>query len=117
MVVYNNANAVFWPDKFGIPIWPYPIMMALVAGAQCGFPGHPHARHESVVLRLGGNPLPLLDPGDPLPRLRPCVAERRGERLGEAQGANGVTRAHACCPRYALSAVVFLLTKVPDLHA
>jgi amino acid transporter len=54
---------------------PLPGDAGQLGGAQRRVPVHPHPDHEPVVLRLGGDAVPVLDPGDLRRRLRPVLPD------------------------------------------
>src|SRR5579875_3719122 len=74
---------------------PVPGAAGQLAGEQHRVPGDSHPADEPVVLRLGGDAVPVLDPGDLRRRLRPDPARRRGAGVGEAPGARMVADADA----------------------
>ena len=64
-----------------------------LAGRQPHLPGSPDPGHGLVVLRLGGNAVPVVDPRHLRRRLRPRAAFVGGQHLRQAEGALWLTAA------------------------
>ena len=86
-----------------------------LAGAQHRVPGHPDPGHEPVVLRLGGNAVPVLDPGHLRRRLRPGAAGPGRRGVGEAEGAGLLADPDAAAGGRPVRRLRLLLD-VRDLH-
>ena len=87
----------------------------LVACAQRGVPGHLAARDEPVVLRLGGDVVPILDSGHLRGGFRPGAAGLGRHGFRKAQGPVAslmLMLLPACRPECG----VRVLGEVPDLH-
>ena len=75
---YQNLNSLDYNATPQFGIWPYPFMFAgwLVNNTAFQVVADPGA--QPVVLRLGGDPVPVLDPGHLRGRVRPGASRSGG---------------------------------------
>ena len=68
---YQNLNSLDYNAHPAVRHLAVPVHVRGLAGAQHRLPGGPDPGAQPVVLRLGGNPVPVLDPGHLRGRVRP----------------------------------------------
>ena len=97
---FNAANLNYWATVYGfgdatIPVWSYaPFLASFYFHSSLIYGGH-RARVRRLVPRVGGDVVPLVDPGDLRCRVRSGVAREGRRRLREAARAGVGARADA----------------------
>ena len=112
---YNAANNAYWAGTIPTGVWPYPGLLGGLVPRQPGAAVPPHRGPLAVVLRLGGDRVPVVDAGDLRRGVRPGAARGRLQGRPQRRPVRGAA-AHAH-PGHRRRRAVRLQRGLPDLHA